>query len=677
MRVNIIALIFVVFLMISVAFANDKLEKQYPRIDLAGYKQYLYHEIKVEPFVNYFIYPSGRFLSSGSWVEALSLYIKGEFNPQFNVAYQMEQLPINLETYNFSVSYENYLLSLGDQLNFFRRSDLILQDYLDGTGFSTTQGDWNLSLFSGQYPLSKTITTETNENRYFRSPQYSGDVVANYLDDNQHFEYWGFKLGRFDIKENTVELYLDGKKMVRDFEFYVYHDLVLFQSVFRNAKEVKIVYLLNSGEQKENIFDLSKDAKRWAFRLPYRFLDASETISIDGIKQQRGIDYKVSNINSLLVMTKPLPEDAEVNIDYTYTYGLYSNQRQASGASVGYNLLNWNTIKISYLNLSPRGSDIALYDISNQINIGSDTYMLGEISLSTNAGKKESSSALRLEGASQFNNIHFSLGYKNILPQYASLRKIKKDVDWKNEEGSVTITHSLSRALTYHLGYLSCVTKEGTDAEFKITSTSLGADLNIIPNNSINLKYGLENENQTQIVSQYYSDHFSLLFMPIFSSYKTSDIILKLGNVNYGNSFEAQKIQMGYKSVFSTGSSLYLNLANETANLFSSSLKGRQNSGLVKIIYPFNIWDKVVMQLFGTYSNTQQENSVSMIRAQRASNVTESTEFGFLFDIPQDNVVLSNIDLEMSIKSTNYIDNLTSSNNYRANEIRFSGVLDF
>lgn len=320
-------------------------QAKYPQIEIGGYKNWFYSKYNVSPIGNYEIALRDVLVpgdyTGGPWTEELRLYIAGDLLEDISVVYDLEQNSATMDWYNLYINYRNYSLIFGDPKDYFNGQEYILQDHISGIGAAAEWGKLRTMLFSGTYPGG--WSTNLTSFKIFRNPQYNGEKAFSYFKDNPYLEYLSLDLGRVDINGDTIEVYLDGKKLINKLDFYFdnAYGLVLISSNFKDAKEARISYVLNNGEKKEEVFDFNKDAGRRAFLSPdFRIIDGSEIVTVDGARQERGLDYRANYSLGLFVMNQPIHDDAEVRIDYDYTYGagLYDSETISNQAGTSFTL---------------------------------------------------------------------------------------------------------------------------------------------------------------------------------------------------------------------------------------------------------------------------------------------------------------------------------------------------
>ena len=422
-KISIVILIFCLGILFSFvdALANrasalgptSEAANAYPQITIGGYKKWLYNKITIEPASNYYLYLSsaealrtGRVMGRG--LELLDLSIEGELSPDLQVNYRIFSTPYGHGIYNVQVPFKEYALSFGD-LNrlLFKNNGLFAHDLVNGVGLTGEWGKWKFGVIpSAKYPRSN-VTGEYQNRIYFRNPGYNGAKIP-ILDDSQKLGYWSLGLGRFDVGDNDIELFVDDKKLPGD-EVHVVDDLLLFPAIYKDGKTARLIFKLKKTEKEERVFDIKKEARRRAFSIPYfRLRDQSEGIRVDGVMLYRSIDYKINYNLGLVVLNRPIPEDAEVRIDYKYA--LTQPSQEVFGGMVEYEMADWDKIGVSYLRVSPSKStqgvnpfEYTILNFHNRADIGENAYIISEISSSNSTA--ESGAAVKLEGRTKFMNL--------------------------------------------------------------------------------------------------------------------------------------------------------------------------------------------------------------------------------------------------------------------------------
>jgi hypothetical protein len=332
-------------------------QESYPQITISGYKRWLYSEIDVDPSRNYFLAIGDRLLSGsgGPWSEQLELGIKGKLFENLNVNYDLKQIPNTPERYDIITNFYNYSLLFGCQQELFVNQEYIIQDYPIGVAVGGKWDRLKARIFTGSYPSGQIASPTANYSSYklFRNPDYTGNKVSgSFSIDNPYLEYLSLDLGRADIMDDSLEIYLDDRPLIRDSDFFFdeAYGLVLISGRFKNARSARIVYVLKNGEKKERTFDFKIEAQRRAFLSPeFRIIDGSEIVTVDGVKLTRDLDYRINYNLGLFIMNKPVHEDAEVRIDYNYSYGanLYASETISGQAGNIFTLTHKNIVSKS------------------------------------------------------------------------------------------------------------------------------------------------------------------------------------------------------------------------------------------------------------------------------------------------------------------------------------------
>ena len=135
---KIVATLFWVLLVVGIVFINksvaDTLEtsvttSEYPKIDVSGYKKWLYSDIKVDPQINYSLYATTNeaFRSPKLYSKLMDCYIEGNLLKNSSVKYNVFQSPLAPDFYSVYLDYDNYYLSFGNQTDYLIYKNLILQ----------------------------------------------------------------------------------------------------------------------------------------------------------------------------------------------------------------------------------------------------------------------------------------------------------------------------------------------------------------------------------------------------------------------------------------------------------------------------------------------------------------------------------------------------------------------
>jgi hypothetical protein len=328
-KIILILIVFTVFLSAGNFNGSFAVAEKYPQLDISGCKKWLYSDFNVNPQANYELAVENRFSEVGStspWTEQLALYIAGRLNEELGVIYRLRQNTAAVDHFDVTVDYRNYSLIFGHPQQYFGKQELALHDYADGVGIGGSWDKLKAVIYYGRYPTGYVDSETLNfaDYKIFRNPSYNGEKVYAYGRDDPYLEFLSLDLGRVDIVEESVGVYVDNQELVRDADFYVdsAYGLVLISSSYKRAKEAKVTFLLSGGGRREVTFDIKKDTRRRAFLSPdFRIVDGSEIVTVDGMRWERDLDYRANYNFGLFIMNEPLPEDAEVRIDYNYSYG--------------------------------------------------------------------------------------------------------------------------------------------------------------------------------------------------------------------------------------------------------------------------------------------------------------------------------------------------------------------
>ena len=337
---------------ISMALPSFATQEAYPQLDIGGYKRWLYGKIHIDPNRNYSLALEDRLLSTSPWTEELNLLIDGKLSEDLSVYYDLRQFPNLSERYDVMLNYKDYSLVFGFPKEIYSQQDYLFHDYYNGISAGGKWDSWRILLFSGGDPKGQYASTLPNFSSYklFRNPDYTGDTASGfYYRDNPYNEYLGIDLKRSDIRRESVEVYLDNRKLAKNSEYYFDESagLVLVRSSFKNAAEARISYVIGGGSEESKVFGFSKVAKRRAFLSPeFRIIEGSEIVTVDGIRLTRDLDYRINYNLGLFIMDEPLRDDAEVRIDYNYSYGanLYASETISGQAGTTFDLAHKNIV---------------------------------------------------------------------------------------------------------------------------------------------------------------------------------------------------------------------------------------------------------------------------------------------------------------------------------------------
>lgn len=668
------------WLLISPAIGiTSEVMSTYPQINIMGYKKWLYDEITVDPSRNYFSYLSsfeawrtdrGR----GTWLELLDLSIAGELSEDLGVHYRLFQAPYGLETFNVAVNYKNYDLLFGD-LNrlIFADKALFAVDYFNGVSLSGKWGTWSAGLIpSAKYPKSD-AKGDYNNLIYFRSPRYNGQKIP-ILDDDPNLEYWGFDLGDISINKKDVKLFIDNKRLPDNY-FYFVNGLFLFSATFKDGEIAKVIISRSNGQSEEKVYAIKKEARRRAFLIPYfRLRDRTETVRIDGMQIYRGLDYGINYNLGLIVLNRPIPEDAEVKIDYKYSAS--SKSQSPFAGWIENDMTDWDKIGFSYMivsraDRSSTNPEFTILNLNNRLNINESTYVYGEMSASN--GTAESGNAIRIEGVTKQGALTLSGAYESVDPNFASVRKVREGISSKANEGTINAEYGLNDNLTFRAGYGRYSTQEGSaTAETSAAINSIGFTWKPISTWLTEGEYKI-NRGVAEIKTLGLYQRFGLIdqSQPAHWLSKASDIILKYSlNNNYVDNNKSTKWQCGWQNDFIGGLSLYLNWANEDVKDLTTNINLQKAGPFGRISYKVSPWDGINVEIYSDYSTIQQ-------RASNISSDQKDIAYGVMSKAPIGNPVLSGFDLGIEVKTSEYTDNLNALNSYKTSEVRFQGVLDF
>lgn len=652
----------------------------YPQISLLGYKKWINDRITIDPLRNYFSYIStfeswrtGR--DNGPWLELLDLSIAGKLSEDRGVDYRFFSTPYGREIFNVRINYKEYGLYFGDlDRLLFADKSLFAVDSINGAGFSGEWGGWGGGLIlSAKYPKSN-VTGDFNNLIYFRSPEFNGQKIPR-LDDDPNLEYWSIDLKRINIEKNDVEVFIDGKKLPGD-NYYVVNGLMLFPAIFKDSKTARIAIKHDNGQNDEKTYEIMHEAKKRAFLVPYfRLRDRAEEVRIDGVRVYRGIDYTINYNLGLIVLNRPIPEDAEVKINYKYA--LSSKSQDVFAGWVGNDLTDWNKLSVSYMrinrtDMTPRiEPELTVINLQDRLNINENAYFLGEISASNGTG--ESGSAIRLEGVTKSGLLALRGVYGSVDPNYASVRKVRENIKSKSNESTINAEYGLNDNLILRAGHGSYSSQEGsTTVESNAVVSSVGFTWKPLPAWLTEADYKIcRGDSAIKTLGVY--QRIGLIDQSQAANWisKTSNIILKYSLIR-DNSLnnESSKWQSGWQNDFIGGILLYLNWVNEDIKDLTSGINLQKIGPYGRISYTLTPWDGIRCEIYSDYSTVQQ-------RASNASSDQKDVKYGVLVKTPIDNPVLTGFDLGIEIKTSEYTDNFNGLNNYKANEIRFQGAIDF
>jgi len=189
---KIVATLFWVLLVVGIVFINksvaDTLEtsvttSEYPKIDVSGYKKWLYSDIKVDPQINYSLYATTNeaFRSPKLYSKLMDCYIEGNLLKNSSVKYNVFQSPLAPDFYSVYLDYDNYYLSFGNQTDYLIYKNLILHDFASGVGVGATFDKFKLYyLTSATYP-EQYVTSNFKNYNTFKSPSYNGRKIKDYM----------------------------------------------------------------------------------------------------------------------------------------------------------------------------------------------------------------------------------------------------------------------------------------------------------------------------------------------------------------------------------------------------------------------------------------------------------------------------------------------------------------
>ena len=330
-------LIHVIFGVYTPSFA---INEKYPQIEIGGYKRWLYQKYNVNPPINYFSALGSQegVGGGGPWAEELNLLVDADLAKDVKLHYGLKQIPGGFELPDVRLDYLNYSLYYGYPQAIFGGQELILQDYPIGVGAGLTWGKSRLYFFSSKYPDAQ-IVGDYHGNIQFSDPKYTGDLSGSqYHVDNPYLDYLSIDLDRSDIDPDSIKLTADGAKLFlgTDYFFDEAYGLLLIARRYDNAKEIKLNYALKNGTPQDRSINLPSDGHRRAFLVSdMRLVEGTETVKIDNVRQTRDIDYRLNYQTRLLIMNNPLPEAAEVSIDFGYTAGQDLRARETISGQVG------------------------------------------------------------------------------------------------------------------------------------------------------------------------------------------------------------------------------------------------------------------------------------------------------------------------------------------------------
>jgi len=650
-------------------------QAQYPKIDISGEKQWFYDQFQVNPQSNYYLYRTSSEASRTgdlAWAEKLSLLINADLASDLSVNYLIYQNPLVRGVFNVGLKYKEYSILLGE--TDFYNSNLFYSLYSYTVSGVLLSGKWDRLKFSlmPSGSMTTSYTTEALNNwNYFRSPDYYGEKSPGLYDDDPKLEYRSLDLKRIDVLPETVELYINEKKLIPNFDYFIFDDFVLFSSsYYQGSNSARVVFSLPNGNKEELNFDIKNDSRRQAFYVPgMPLLSYSEEILIDEVKIRRGIDYSVDYNRGLFVLRDPVPEDARVKVKYDYSYA--REKHDTLGGAVEYNPVDWNTLKFSYSFLANKSSlsvfdphNFSVYSLYERINFGQNAYLIGEFSNSINQGitptvTGESGNAVKITGMGLFNNLKVYGSYLNSDSNFASDKRVKLGIKSKYNEGYAGAEYSLIKGLSLLAGTGFSVTQEGS-ATLESNSSFNHAGIRWDPAPNLSSRIDVR-DSREKVVTLY-----QRIGIGGYLPAKVSDIILKYTNSATQEAVKTS-LEYGWLNKFNFGGSVFLNYKDEI-----NSQSVRTTTPLCRLGYEFTLFAQSTIGLFYDYSVAQNRGGgLSGDRAEQGISLTCKISTTGV------NPILSLINLGGEWKKIDNKDTITPTNNFSATQLKFSGGLEF
>lgn len=679
----------------------------YPEIKVSGYKYWLYNKIDVDPVANYFLYVSStegfNRTTGGPWNEVLRLNVNLQHNEDLGINYLINQYPAQEDNYRLGLNYKNYSLILGNP-NLFINQELMPADLINGTTIAGEFGKLNLKyLISGDFPKAA-LKGPFKDQRQYLSPKYFGPKSqTGYGQNDSYLELLGYELGRSDIKGESVQVSVGRKKLIKDFDFFLdtEYGLLLLPSAYKSYQTGIITYESIAGEKTEKSFNLETETSRRAYYIPeFRVIDGSENIAVDGLKLTRGIDYRAYYNKGLFILNRPINEDADVKIDYEFTYGPgVAGSQKAQGLALEYQPMDWQKIGISFYRVNSSSSEVGslatssksddIFSIADKLVLNSNTYILGEYAFSTDDSyyftgissgtTLENGSAVGISGRTRIGNLWLSANYKKHDPAFASLRKIKKNENWMYEEKNLQGQYKINDNSEVRGGIGSELFKIGAATQEETATIVLGVSFKLGSAVSFDMDVYLKNPKSSE---DELSQLIAVRYEPLGKNRSTNSLFkdISLTAKGYSNSIGSIWKENNYQflsyleSHFGLSGNIGWKYAIASEAGFPS---GSRSDGLLRIAYLFDFKQGHKFEIYSDYLEGLQNHSI--IRGENEdinANISE-IGYGFLWKIPQENPILTDLFFGGYIKTTNYSDRLNSANNYRAITMSTEGRLDF
>lgn len=666
-KILLLFLLILCFQLISFADSNwvtlDKTQSEYPQLDMGGYKTWIYDKTDVQPASNYYLYfPSSEARAQNlPWVEKLNLLIRADLSEDLKVIYDIKQVG-GTDYYSVGVKYNNYSLLFGDLNKYlFKNQESVLSGLLNGLSIGGKWQNWSANLIApGQY--SPNSSTRTLSNWYkFRNPEYHSELVANAYDDDPWLEFIGIDLGRYDIDEDSIRFFVDKTELFQNYNFYLVNGLILFPKYYNDSSIAKAEYLSKDGGKVEQEFNIKEFAKRRAFDV--RVLDYSEKVAVDGVLLIRNVDYVIYKNVGLIVLNRPVPEDAEVRIDYNYAVS--RAKQSVFGGEVGYKTSSWNEMGISYLSLKPSTLTINPYSYTvlgfyDDININENIFL--NASILRSSGQAKTSISTTETGAATdlfagFKNDKFKLlaNYKSMDPYFASERKVRLNSTSKQDETGLYTEYSLNKSLRLFGGVTSQTTLE-TTRSFNSIGAAFEPSQDFLSQLDIRAGSGNSPTNSISLYQKAEIGKHLLCDVP-----KKSELIFKYSN-NVASESTISEAELAWLNKFWSGLMCLFKYKYEI------------NSQSVKTQTPYYRvgYEMGKLGLFVDYSTEQK-------RGGGISSDKNEQKIALLYEMPtkEYNPVLSKMVFGMEYLIAKNMDLIVSANDYEAKQFRFNGGFEF
>jgi hypothetical protein len=150
-------------------FSSHSFSDTYPQIDVSGYKQYDYTQLKVSPIENLFAAQAilGGYYAGTPLQEKLKLNITGKLTEKLSVSYDLEQQPDTPDTFNVKVTYDKTNLTFGDfQANFAGNEFVSTSKNLNGVMVTSNDNWYDLTFVPSAKLKSETqgLVTQNGNN---------------------------------------------------------------------------------------------------------------------------------------------------------------------------------------------------------------------------------------------------------------------------------------------------------------------------------------------------------------------------------------------------------------------------------------------------------------------------------------------------------------------------------